>query len=170
MRMSPLGVMVAGLGAIVGIIIWAVAYFELPNVDTHRNISKNPAVATSVNAASNVSSSSGSGGSGSGAQTLPVIAQIPAGSIHFTDTSMPGYKVFEGQCATCHGTKGEGKIGPAMYAIGKYWNEKQLVSYIKNPAQGMPKNGGLTSATEVQQVAAWLVKQANSGGKAAATN
>ncbi len=161
MRMSPLGVVVAGLGAVVGIVIWVVGYFMLPNADTHRDLSRNPAIQTSVNQTSSASSS------GSSSQSLPVIKQIPASSIHFTDTSMPGYKVFESQCATCHGQKGEGKIGPAVYGIGKYWNEQQLVNYIHNPAQGMPKNGGLSSNTEVQQVAEWLVKQANSGSASA---
>lgn len=160
MKVSPLGVVVGALGAIVGIVIWVVGYFILPNSDTHRDMNHNPAIQTSVNQTSTSTSS--------GSQALPVVKQIPASNIHFTDTSMPGYKIFESQCATCHGQKGEGKIGPAIYGIGKYWNQKQLVSFVENPAQGMPKNGGLSSTAQVQQVAAWLVKQANSGGTSAA--
>jgi menaquinol-cytochrome c reductase cytochrome b/c subunit len=102
-------------------------------------------------------------GGGSASAGLPKVPTVAASQIHFTDTSMPGYKVFENQCATCHGTHGEGKVGPPIYGIGKFWNAKQLKTFVDNPAGGMPPKGGLTSDTQVEQVVQWLVKQKNSG-------
>ncbi|QQE76790.1 menaquinol-cytochrome c reductase cytochrome b/c subunit [Alicyclobacillus sp. SO9] len=101
--------------------------------------------------------------SGSTVTTLPKVQKIPASQIHFTDTSMPGYKLFQKTCASCHGNKGEGAFGPPIYAIGKYWNAKQLTNFVENPKGGMPKNGNLQSTAQVQQVVDWLVKQKTSG-------
>lgn len=102
-------------------------------------------------------------GSSGGSAGLPSVPKIAASQIHFTDTSMPGYKVFESSCANCHGSKGEGAFGPPIYAIGKYWNAKQLTAFVENPKGGMPKNGGLSSTQQVNEVVSWLVKQSNSG-------
>lgn len=92
----------------------------------------------------------------SGLVTLP---KIPASQIHLVDTSDPGYKIFEGQCATCHGQSAEGGIGPPIYAIGAHWNETKLLSFVNKGMGAMPAKGGLTSESQVKQVVAWLAKQ-----------
>lgn len=70
MKISPVGVMVILFGLVFGIIIWIVAYFGLPNADTHRNISQNPPVATSVNNNVQLSGTTGTTGS-TGANQAP---------------------------------------------------------------------------------------------------
>ncbi|MCL6442323.1 MAG: cytochrome c [Alicyclobacillus sp.] len=72
---------------------------------------------------------------------------------------MPGYKLFEQTCASCHGPKGEGAYGPPIYAIGQYWHVEQLTAFVEQGRGGMPPRGGLTSDSQVQQVVAWLEKQ-----------
>jgi menaquinol-cytochrome c reductase cytochrome b/c subunit len=97
--------------------------------------------------------------SGAPSAGLPKIPKKDPSQIHFVDTSMPGYKLFQNTCATCHGPSGEGKNGPPIYAIGHYWDEKKLEDFIQHPAGGMPPKGTLSSDAQVKQVAEWLVKQ-----------
>lgn len=99
--------------------------------------------------------------SGGGAVTtaLPKLPKIPVSQIHLIDTSMPGYKIFETTCATCHGSSGQGIIGPPIYAIGHYWDAKQLMDFVTKGGGGMPARGTLSSDAQVQTVVDWLVKQ-----------
>ena len=109
---------------------------------------------------------SGCGASGSATpansqapQNLVNIPSKPVADIHLVDTSMPGYEIFEGTCANCHGASAEGGYGPPIYAIGKYWNTKQLTAFVEQGRGGMPARGGLPSDAQVKQVVAWLEKQ-----------
>ncbi|MCL6631424.1 MAG: c-type cytochrome [Alicyclobacillus herbarius] len=99
-----------------------------------------------------------------GGQNLPQLKPISASQIKFTNTNMPGYKLFESTCAACHGKSGEGHIGPPIYAIGHFWNQQQLKQFVEHPQGGMPPRGGLSSDQQVDEVVAWLVKQKHSGG------
>ncbi len=90
---------------------------------------------------------------------LPVLPRIPASQIHLVDTNMPGYQLFEQTCANCHGKAGEGGLGPPIYAIGRYWNAKQLKDFVDKGAGMMPPRGTLSSEQQVQEVVDWLVKQ-----------
>lgn len=184
MKFSPLGVFVVLLGALAGIFIWVVGYVGLPNASTHRQLSKNPPVQSSVagnsatatttgasssNSGGSTASSSGSSGGtasstgSSGATGSPSqlvnLPQIPASQIHLVDKSMPGYQIFEQTCAGCHGQSAQGGFGPAIYAIGKYWNETQLNAFVTQGRGAMPPKGSLSSDAQVQQVVAWLSKQ-----------
>lgn len=161
MKLSPVGVMVVTLGALVGIIIWVVGYIGLPNNVTHANLKQNPPIKTSVNQTAATSNGTGnSTGSTSGIPTQIVdIPKKPASQIHLVDTSDPGYQIFEHQCAACHGTNAEGVVGPPLYAIGHYWTETQILGFVKKGMGGMPPNGGLSDPSQVQQVVAWLSKQ-----------
>ncbi|MDQ0191008.1 c-type cytochrome [Alicyclobacillus cycloheptanicus] len=162
MKLSPVGIMVVTLGALVGIIVWVVAYIGLPNDITHRNLAKNPAIQTSVNqtASGNATPTSASGTSGTAIPTQIVeIPQKPASQIHLVDTSDPGYQIFEQTCAACHGSSAEGKVGPPIYAIGHYWSESQILGFVQKGMGGMPPNGGLSDPNQVKEVVAWLSKQ-----------
>lgn len=97
--------------------------------------------------------------SGAPSAGLPVLPKKDPSQITFVSTSDPGYKIFESTCATCHGSKGEGNIGPPIYAIGKYWDASKLDSFITHPAGAMPPMGTLSSASQVKEVATWLAKQ-----------
>jgi mono/diheme cytochrome c family protein len=173
MKFSPLGVFVVLLGALAGIFIWVVGYIGLPNGSTHRQLSKNPAIQSSVGgnsatATTTGASSSNTGGTtatqgGAGAtgapQQLVNLPKIPASQIQLADKSMPGYQIFEQTCAGCHGQSAEGGFGPPIYAIGKYWNTAQLTAFVTAGRGAMPAKGGLSSDSQVQQVVAWLSNQ-----------
>ncbi|MCL6444569.1 MAG: c-type cytochrome [Alicyclobacillus sp.] len=90
---------------------------------------------------------------------LPVIPKIDKSQIHLVDTSMPGYAIFEHTCANCHGSSGEGVVGPPVYAIGKYWNKQQLLDFVNKGMGGMPPKGTLSSEADVKKVVDWLVLQ-----------
>ncbi|MCL6445074.1 MAG: cytochrome c [Alicyclobacillus sp.] len=162
MKFSPLGILVVLVGAVAGIGIWVAGYFGLPNQVTHRNLAANPPIESSVGA-NNATTTGGSsntttGGTG-GSVTLVTLPKKDASQIHLVDTSMPGYQLFEHTCANCHGASGEGGFGPAIYAIGKYWNKKQLLDFVTKGYGNMPARGTLSSDTQVQQVVDWLIKQ-----------
>lgn len=161
MKLSPVGVMVVTLGALVGIIIWVVGYIGLPNNITHRDLAQNPAIQTSVNKTGGAGSATGNGtGGGGGVPTQIVdIPKIPVAQIHLVDTSDPGYRIFEQTCAACHGKSAEGKIGPPIYAIGHYWTQSQILGFVTKGMGGMPPNGSLTNSNDVKTVVAWLAKQ-----------
>ena len=98
-------------------------------------------------------------GGGPVTTALPSVPKIPVSQIHLTDTQAQGYKIFESTCSTCHGTSAEGVVGPPIYAIGKYWNQKQLVDFITKGGGVMPARGGLSSDAQVKVVAQWLAEQ-----------
>lgn len=182
MKLSPLGVFVVLLGAVAGIFIWVIGYIGLPNASTHRELSANPPVQSSVansatatanqgasgstaagtssgTAASNSASSSGGQGSTSAPQQLVNLPKKDPSQIHLVDKSMPGYQIFEQTCSGCHGQSAEGGFGPPIYAIGKYWNQAQLTAFVTAGRGAMPAKGGLSSDAQVKQVVAWLSKQ-----------
>lgn len=70
-----------------------------------------------------------------------------------------GAQVYAIQCASCHGTGGEGFIGPPVIgpdaALGSYVNGRRLLEYM---SATMPQSnpGGLSDA-QYQQVLAYLL-------------
>lgn len=89
---------------------------------------------------------------------LVVLPPMPAGH-QFVDTSDPGYKIFESVCATCHGNQGQGAFGPAIYAIGKYWDASKLYDFVSKGMGAMPPRGTLSNDQQVKVVTSWLAKQ-----------
>lgn len=178
MKLSPIGLFVITIGAVAGICIWVAGIIFLPNVDTHRDLSNNPSVATSAGNSTNhsggSSSSSGNGGSGSSGNStastgsggsnqapsqLVTLPKKSASDINLIDTSMPGYQIFQQTCAACHGNKLQGGVGPAIYAIGQHWSVGQITAFVKKGRGMMPPKGGLSSDSQINQVVAWLAKQ-----------
>ncbi|MBX6352859.1 MAG: c-type cytochrome [Thermoflavifilum sp.] len=107
-----------------------------------------------------VAAASGQGQLSAGLVSLP---KIPASQIHLTATDMPGYQIFEQNCSGCHGKSAEGGFGPPIYAIGKYWDENKLKSFItQGSPPKMPPKGGLSSESDVEKVAQWLAQQKGS--------
>lgn len=75
-QLSPAGLTVVAIGALVAIAFWVVGFFGLPNDVTHRNLAQNPKLAVSVattnaNKGGGTSPSSPSSQSGAG-QTAPI--------------------------------------------------------------------------------------------------
>ncbi|GKV67544.1 cytochrome c-551 [Sporosarcina sp. NCCP-2716] len=64
-------------------------------------------------------------------------------------------KVYQANCATCHGGNLEGKNGPELAHIGKELKEDEIHDIIENgKSGGMP--GGLIKGEELDAVAKWL--------------
>ncbi|MBX6353511.1 MAG: hypothetical protein IRZ10_09255 [Thermoflavifilum sp.] len=64
--MSLKGLLISAIGVVLGIVLWVVAYFELPNDVSHRNLAANPPVATSVGNTTGTSTGSAGNSTGQG--------------------------------------------------------------------------------------------------------
>jgi mono/diheme cytochrome c family protein len=67
-----------------------------------------------------------------------------------------GAKVFANSCASCHGSEGEGGVGPAFAGIVVRYPE--VADHTKVVAEGqgqMPAFGGTLSAAEIDAVVAY---------------
>ncbi len=71
-----------------------------------------------------------------------------------------GEEIYKGKCASCHGTKGEGGIGPNL--TDDYWIHGAKLSQILKTIRegvadkGMPPWGGMLSADEIHSVLAYV--------------
>lgn len=90
--------------------------------------------------------------------TIPV-AQTPAASMttHAGDAAA-GARSYGPVCASCHGARGEGAVGPALAGITARMSHEQIVAAIKTPASAkMPTlYPGAISAQDVENIAAYL--------------
>ena len=67
-----------------------------------------------------------------------------------------GREVFTGVCATCHGFRGEGLIGPAIASSATLKDPKALRALVKNGSGKMPAVGLTWSDQTINAVAAYL--------------
>ena len=71
-----------------------------------------------------------------------------------------GEEIFKGKCASCHGVKGEGGIGPNL--TDDYWIHGAKLSQILKTIRegvadkGMPPWGGMLSTDEIHSVLAYV--------------
>jgi len=82
------------------------------------------------------------------------------GFVHVTNGT-PAYEsvgreVFTGVCATCHGFRGEGLIGPAIASSATLKDPKALRALVKNGSGKMPAVGLTWSDQTINAVAAYL--------------
>ncbi len=173
-QISGKGIFLVTIGTVVGVGLWIAAIFGLGNNVTHENLSKLPPVAvdqpsgsatskpgsSSTSSGNSASSPAPSGGTQSASSGgLPFATQHPA-STKLLDTSMPGYTLFQQTCSGCHGAGLQGVVGPSLLGIGNVGTSAQIAPVItKGFSPMMPPSGGLSSASQVQQVADWLAKQ-----------
>jgi len=77
-------------------------------------------------------SAAGPGVDGSTVQVAAMMADVAAGK-----------KIYDANCASCHGAKGMGGVGPSLHGTLKNpampRTQKALVAWIKNPKPPMPK-------------------------------
>lgn len=67
-------------------------------------------------------------------------------------------KVFQANCATCHGGNLEGRgNAPALTNIGSELSESEIHDIIQNGKNGMPP--GLIKGEELDAVAKWLAEK-----------
>ncbi len=145
MKFSPAGIFIIGLGLVIGVAIWVVGYFGLPNQDTHRVLSKNPPIQTSVqnSASQNATGGSATGNATGGTSGAAGGTGSSSGGSSSTGASgkpdiQAGQVIFQNQCSTCHGANGEGGAGPALWGSksalqGTNMTQlSNLVSFVKS--------------------------------------
>ncbi|MGN7387094.1 cytochrome c551 [Sporosarcina sp. SAFN-015] len=72
--------------------------------------------------------------------------------------SVDADKVFQSNCATCHGGNLEGRgNAPALANIGSELSESEIHDIIQNGRGGMP--GGLIQGEELDAVTKWLAEK-----------
>jgi mono/diheme cytochrome c family protein len=86
---------------------------------------------------------------------MPVLAAVPLWAFFFpaafsshkkaavTDPITIGTQVYRGSCSTCHGSNGEGGVGPALHggdAAITFPNIADQIDWVKNGSTGLPKN------------------------------
>jgi len=64
--------------------------------------------------------------------------------------------LYKSNCLSCHGANLEGKIGPALAAIGGKLDQAQIAAKINNGGGGMPAFKSSLKEQDVQALAAWL--------------
>jgi len=71
------------------------------------------------------------------------------------DESLPGYRLFDYNCAHCHGDDARGDEGPDLHDLRK--SDARIEKIIKNGIKGeMPSFGKKFSDADVQALIAWL--------------
>ncbi|MFC4617544.1 cytochrome c551 [Camelliibacillus cellulosilyticus] len=66
-------------------------------------------------------------------------------------------KIYQQNCASCHGKNLEGQTGPALNKIGSKMSKADILKQIKNGGGGMP--AGLISGNNADTVATWLASK-----------
>jgi mono/diheme cytochrome c family protein len=88
------------------------------------------------------------------AHSIPLLASVTVG----TATNTPaGAVIYSANCAACHGSAGQGGIGPALKGESSRKDTSAVAAFVKNPSAGMPKlYPGLLSDANVAAVASYV--------------
>ena len=98
---------------------------------------------------SNTSKSDNKGGGGGGTKTNTNTNTASAGDAQ---------KIFEAHCASCHGDKLQGQVGPNLTKVGSKYSKSDILGILKNgKSGGMP--AGLISGNDADKVATWLANK-----------
>lgn len=95
----------------------------------------------------------GGGGSTSGAS-----APLPTGANAHNATLLAGRTIFTAQCASCHGARGEGALGPAFTGgrlVRDFPNPPDQVSFVSQGRGVMPAFSGILTRAQIESVVAY---------------
>jgi cytochrome c6 len=69
----------------------------------------------------------------------------------------PGGQIFQMNCASCHGSQGEGVVGPKLAGVvtHDFPNVTDQISVVTKGKGSMPAFGGTLTAAQIQQVVAF---------------
>ena len=83
---------------------------------------------------------------------------LPRGPLAHDATLLAGRKVFSAECATCHGNRGQGGVGPT-FNDGRlprdFPNPSDQVAFVAQGKGVMPAFGGILSARQLAEVVAY---------------
>lgn len=90
--------------------------------------------------------------------TLPEVSLVAVGAQRGSPIGAGhGQQIFASNCAMCHGTHGEGGIGPSLQDESTRKDLSEVVAWIKDPTPPMPKlYPSPLSESDVQAVAAYV--------------
>ena len=63
-------------------------------------------------------------------------------------------RIYQNNCASCHGKTLEGYAGPELVSIGNKMSKDEILKTINRGANGMP--AGIIKGEEAEKVAEWL--------------
>jgi mono/diheme cytochrome c family protein len=96
----------------------------------------------------------GGGGGGSGASGSP----LPTGAQAHDATLLAGRNVFSAECASCHGARGQGGVGPTFQderLLRDYFNPEDQVAFVSNGKGIMPSFAGVLTRSQLEAVVAY---------------
>jgi mono/diheme cytochrome c family protein len=102
------------------------------------------------------------GGGSSGAGGAPT----PTGAQAHDATLLAGRNVYSAECATCHGVRGQGAVGPTFNdgrLLRDFPNAEDQVTFVSNGKGVMPAFAGLLTHQQLENVVAYE-RQVLSGG------
>jgi len=94
------------------------------------------------------------GGSGSGSSAAP----MPRGAAAHDPTLLAGRKVFSAECASCHGSGGQGGAGPTFNdgrLLRDFPNPSDQVAFVEAGRGIMPAFSGILSRAQIESVVAY---------------
>jgi ubiquinol-cytochrome c reductase cytochrome c subunit len=93
-------------------------------------------------------------GGGGGSSSSP----LPSGALAHDASLLAGRKVFSAECATCHGSGGQGGVGPT-FNDGRlqrdFPNASDQVAFVSQGKGVMPPFAGVLTAAQLQEVVAY---------------
>lgn len=104
----------------------------------------------------------GGGGGGGAASNSPP----PTGAQAHDATLLAGRNVYSAECASCHGTRGQGGVGPTFQdgrLLRNYPNAEDQVTYVANGRGVMPSFAGVLTHSQLESVVAYERQVLTSG-------
>jgi mono/diheme cytochrome c family protein len=93
------------------------------------------------------------GGGGSSASS-----PLPTGGQAHDPTLLAGRKVFSAECATCHGSSGQGGVGPTFNdgrLLRDFAHPSDQVTFVSQGKGIMPSFAGVLNASQLNEVVAY---------------
>ena len=94
------------------------------------------------------------GGGGPSAPTSP----LPTGAQANDATLLAGRKVFSAECASCHGARGQGGVGPTFQdgkLLRDFPNAEDQVAFVTQGKGIMPSFAGVLTHSQLESVVAY---------------
>jgi len=117
-------------------------------------VSARPRRASLVTAAAAIVALAAACGGGGSSASSP----LPTGAHAHDQTLLAGRKVFSAECATCHGSGGQGGVGPTFNdgrLLRDFPNPSDQVTFVSQGKGVMPGFAGVLTAIQLAEVVAY---------------